>query len=124
MRFKVDENLPVDVAEILRLNQHDALTVLNEQLGGHSDLELVQVCIAEQPVLITLDLDFADLRHYPPECFPGIIVLRPNIQTIPTLLQLMDRVMALLGSEPLAGHLWIVDERRVRVRGSSVSGNP
>jgi predicted nuclease of predicted toxin-antitoxin system len=65
MRFKVDENLPIEVAELLRQHQHDALTVLDQQLGGHPDPDVAQVCLVERRALVTLDLDFSDIRHYP-----------------------------------------------------------
>jgi hypothetical protein len=32
MRFKVDENLPIDVAEILRANNHDAMTIFDQEM--------------------------------------------------------------------------------------------
>jgi hypothetical protein len=31
MRFKIDENLPVEVAELLRANMHDAMTIFDQQ---------------------------------------------------------------------------------------------
>jgi hypothetical protein len=31
-----------------------------------------------RPGLVTLDLDFANIRAYPPAEYPGIVVLRPN----------------------------------------------
>jgi len=37
MKFKVDENLPVEVAEVLRDAGHDAVTVVEEGLGGRED---------------------------------------------------------------------------------------
>lgn len=124
MRFKTDENLPDEVAALLRQHQHDALTVLDQRLGGHPDPDIAQVCRAEARALVTLDLDFSDIRQYPPADHPGIIVLRPASQTIPRLLHLMAGVIALLDQEPLDGHLWVVDEQRVRIRGSSASGGP
>lgn len=33
MRFKVDENLPVEAAEVLRQAGHEAATVLEQQHG-------------------------------------------------------------------------------------------
>jgi predicted nuclease of predicted toxin-antitoxin system len=124
MRFKVDENLPAAVAERLQQAQHDAHTILDEQLGGHPDSDVAQVCLDERRALVTLDLDFSNIRQYPPEDYPGIIVLRPGVQSIPAVLQLMTGVISLLGQEPLEGHLWVVDERRVRIRGSNASGSP
>lgn len=40
MRFKVDQNLPVEVAVALRAAGHDAHTVYEEQLAGTPDPEL------------------------------------------------------------------------------------
>ena len=37
MEFKVDENLPVEVANLLRQVGYDAITVLKQHLGGSSD---------------------------------------------------------------------------------------
>ena len=57
MKFKVDENLPVRVAQRLQEAGHDAVTVLDQQLGGATDAVLVQICQQENRALITLDLD-------------------------------------------------------------------
>jgi predicted nuclease of predicted toxin-antitoxin system len=124
MRFKTDENMPIEVADLLRQHQPDAVTVLDQRLGGQPDPNLAIACQAEDRALVTLDLDFSDIRHYPPEHYPGIIVLRPTPQTVPSLMRLMARVISLLGQEPLDGHLWIVDDHRVRIRGSHPPGGP
>lgn len=62
MRFKVDENLPIDVAEILRANNHDAMTIFDQEMVGQPDLKVASVCRAEERALVTLDLDFSDIR--------------------------------------------------------------
>jgi Domain of unknown function (DUF5615) len=67
MRFKTDENLPVEVAELLRQHQHDALSVHDQQLAGQVDPRIARVCQTENRALVTCDLDFADIRAYPPE---------------------------------------------------------
>lgn len=120
MNFKTDENLPVEVADLLRQQGHDALSVVDQQLAGRPDVDVAAVCQAEKRAIVTLDLDFSDIRSYPPEEYFGIIVLRPIPQTISSILRLTSSVSALLDSEPLVGQLWIVDERQVRIRG----GNP
>ena len=40
MRFKVDENLPIEIAELLRTAQHDVKTVPEQMLMGEKDLAL------------------------------------------------------------------------------------
>jgi len=90
MRFKTDENVHPDVAA---------------------------ACQREGRTLLTLDLDFADIRLYPPPSFPGIIVLRLATQSRPHVLQSVRRLLPVLTESNLAASLWIVDEHSIRVRG-------
>lgn len=81
MKFKLDENLPELVRESLSELGRDAHTVAEEGLSGAQDEAVLQACIAEDRILITLDLDFSDIRSYPPGSYPGGWVLRPAKQT-------------------------------------------
>lgn len=72
MKFKVDENLPIEVAELLQESGHDAATVLDQQMSGETDTSLTAVCQREKRAIITLDLDFADICTYPPDQFAGL----------------------------------------------------
>jgi len=117
-RFKVDENLPAEIADLLRNEGHDAVSVADQSMSGCGDPALAKACREESRALVTLDLDFSDIRAYPPGEYQGIVVLRPMVQTSPSLIPLTGRMAALVGKEPLAGCLWIVDDAQVRVRGS------
>ena len=117
MEFKVDENLPFEVADLLRQVGYDAVTVAEQHLEGSPDSDIASVCQQERRVLITLDTDFADIRAYPPARFPGLIVLRLHKQDKPHVLQVIEHLIPLLSSEPLEALLWIVEEKRLRIRG-------
>lgn len=117
MRFKLDENLPSDLGALLRQSEHDAASVLDEDRGGAADASIAAICKSEQRILITLDLDFADIREYPPHDYSGIIVLRLARQDRDSVLAIAPRILDLLRSEAIAQHLWIVDEKRTRIRG-------
>jgi predicted nuclease of predicted toxin-antitoxin system len=67
MKFKIDENLPIEVAEILNQKGYEAKTVIDQNLSGEDDPEIASVFQTEERVLITLDIDFGDIRTYPPE---------------------------------------------------------
>ncbi len=116
MRFKVDENLPVETAEALRQAGYDAVTVLEQKYGGSADAQLANLCQHEGRMLVTLDIDFADIRAYPPAEFPGLVVLRLRQQDKPHVLDVLAHLIPLLGQEPLERYLWIVEEKRVRIR--------
>ena len=117
MKFKVDENLPVEVATLLRQNGYDTVTVLEQELGGKPDPDIALACQQESRALITIDTDFADIRAYPPRQFAGLIVLRLKRQDKLSVVNVLSRLIPVLSSEPLDGYLWIVEENRIRVRG-------
>jgi predicted nuclease of predicted toxin-antitoxin system len=119
MRFKVDENLHDDVAQTLRGRGHDAETVYDEGLRAEDDATIAGRCRQEGRAIVTLDLDFANITIYPPEDYPGLIVLRVGNQSRLHVLNTFSQVLDLIDREPLHGHLWIVEEHRVRIRGAS-----
>lgn len=116
MNFKIDENLPVEAADLLRHHGHDAATVIEQNMSGETDESIAAVCRREGRVLITLDLDFADIRTYPPSQYPGLIVMRVRQQNKTTVTSMIERISHAIGQEVLSGKLWIVDEERIRIR--------
>lgn len=119
MRCKIDEHLPLEIKDLLAQHRHEPLTVAEQGMAGSIDPDVVQVCRKEGRALLTLDLDFSDIRAYPPEDYHGIVVFRPAVQSISTLVRLTTRLLTLLEREPLVGHLWIVEDDRVRIREGS-----
>ena len=117
MKFKLDENLPIEIAMLLQSAQHDAVTVVNQQLSGADDQRILEVCLQEERALVKLDLDFADVRTYPPQQSHGIIVLRVRKQDKRHLINVFNQVLPHIGRQPLEHHLWIVEESRIRIRG-------
>ena len=117
MKFKIDENLPIEVAELLQQVGYDAATVYDQKLVGEADKNIATVCQAEERAIVTLDTDFADIRVYPPEAYSGIIVMRLKRQDKLTVLGIVARWIKVLSEKTLEGHLWIVDERQIRIRG-------
>jgi predicted nuclease of predicted toxin-antitoxin system len=66
VRFKIDENLPAEAAGILRGAGFDADTVEDEDLSRADDDTVAGRSRSEDRILVTLDLDFANIRAYPP----------------------------------------------------------
>lgn len=77
MRLKLDENLSRRLKEPLVAFGHDVQTVLEEGLCGRSDVEVGAAAKREGRLLLTLDVEYADLRKYPPGDHPGVILFRP-----------------------------------------------
>lgn len=124
MRVKIDENLHPDAAVAFRARGLDALTVRDQGMRGHRDADIASVCQAEGRGIVTLDLDFADVRLYPPQSYAGLLVLRLRHESRAHVLKVLNRILDLLDTESPVGHLWIVEEERVRIHGHSSEGLP
>lgn len=116
LRFKLDENTPKRALSVLRDQGHDVETAESEGMAGAEDQSILEACTVEARLLVTLDLDFADIREYPPGSHRGIWVLRPARQTFPAVLALIEAGIRLSAVERTAGQLWVIDENRVRIR--------
>jgi predicted nuclease of predicted toxin-antitoxin system len=117
VKFKIDENLPIDIAKLLRAASHDAVTVTEQGLIGEDDRRIIDLCLAEERALVTLDLDFSDVRSYPPEQYAGIVVLRVRSQDKKHVLTVFSTALSLFDHEQLSQRLWIVGETQIRIRG-------
>ncbi len=118
MKFKIDENLPVELRGLLRAHGHDAATVLDQSHGGRPDQFIFEVCKREDRAIMTLDTDFGDIRSYPPGSHAGIVLVRVACQDKAGVLRAVEGALPLLRTEPLAGRLWVVEETTVRIRDS------
>ncbi|MBK6326944.1 MAG: DUF5615 family PIN-like protein [Chloroflexi bacterium] len=116
MQIKLDENLPVELAVMLRQLGHDAETVPEENLDGADDDQVWQAAQAENRFLITQDLDFSNVQHFKPGTHHGVLLLRLNN---PTRRQLIQKVEVIFTSEAVAqwsGCLVVVTDRKIRVK--------
>ena len=116
MRVKLHENLQVQLKDLFTEAGHDATTVVDEGLGGASDTAVVTACLSEERVLLTQDLDFSDIRTYPPGGHFGIVVFRLSTGARGAVLEVASILMERLEEASPRGQLWIVEDTRIRVR--------
>lgn len=120
MKFKLDENLGLATARILREPGYDVSTVVDQKLQGSADQTIYDVCLREQRCLVTLDLDFANVLRFSPEPTAGIVVLRPpGPILVSTLAALTWQLLTALDLENVSGRLWIIEIGRVRIHQSN-----
>ena len=117
-RFKLDENVPLAAKAVLIEQGHDALTVLDQHLGGKDDDKIATVCAQEDRILVTIDLDFSDIRKYPPGSNPGIWILRPLTQSVDNCVALVRHAVVFSKTESPERALWIVESGKIRIRTS------
>ena len=114
MRFLVDENLPVDVAELLQSEGHDVLYLSRSPHRGATDKQVWLLGASQQRIIITRDLDFplADLPQP-----PGVVLVRvPDAFTRQQIAEVMARFMGGANFQQVAGKITVVAPGRIRVR--------
>ena len=73
MKFKLDENLPLEIADAFRDAGHEIDSVYNEGLTGAIDEKILAAIQIEGLILLTMDKGIADIRRFPPSEYPGIV---------------------------------------------------
>jgi predicted nuclease of predicted toxin-antitoxin system len=118
VHFLIDANLPRSAIGALTSRGHQVEFARDIGLGAAPDARIAERAIQTQAAILTRDLDFADVRQYPPERYAGIVILRlPDHFTAAEVVAVLERFIA----EPrfidnLPGRLAIVDDNRVRFR--------
>jgi predicted nuclease of predicted toxin-antitoxin system len=118
MRFLIDANLPRAVIAVVQSLGHRVEFARDIGLASATDEQIANHALQNGAALITRDLDFADIRRYPPDRYSGIVVLRlPDTAIAEEIAAALARFL----SEPgfiasLAGRLAVVELDRVRFR--------
>jgi predicted nuclease of predicted toxin-antitoxin system len=116
VKFKLDENLPTELAADLRALGHDAETVLDEGLRGAVDSALVRVATAEGRILLTLDKGIANLLQYPPHEHAGLVLFRPDSSGRRAVLEFMRAFLPRLLEMELQKKVTVAGPSRIRSR--------
>jgi predicted nuclease of predicted toxin-antitoxin system len=116
MKFKLDENLPLEIAGAFEALGHEIDTVQSEGLVGAPDIEILNHARAEGRILLTMDKGIADVRIFPPAEYPGIVLFRPSTSGCREVLRFVQEALTDLLSTDIAGRLVIVSPRGIRTR--------
>jgi|ERR1700733_9197121 predicted nuclease of predicted toxin-antitoxin system len=118
MRFLIDANLPRSLIAAIQRFEHQVEFARDIGLAAASDEAIGARARQSGAALLTRDLDFADIRRYPPEQYPGIVVLRlPDDTVAEEIVRVAERFLKEpVFLEHLAGRLAIVETDRVRFR--------
>jgi len=116
MKFKLDENLPLEIADAFRSAGHEIDSVHDEALTGASDEKILAAIQIEGQILLTMDKGIADIRRFPPAEYPGIVLFRPASSGRGEVLRFVQEALTDLLSTDIAGRLVIVSRRGIRTR--------
>ncbi len=115
MKLKLDENLPSGLTNLLGRLGHDADTVHEENLTGHSDREVWEAAQKESRFLITQDLDFSDLRRFSPGLHHGILLLRLHSPSRKNLAGRVEEIFLMEDVDNWAGCFVVATQRKIRL---------
>ncbi len=113
---KLDENLGQSAMELLQKAGYSVDRGTNEGLSGAKDPVVWQRVCQEGRFFITLDLDFSDVRRFPPGTHPGLLLLRPKDRSRDAVVRVLKRVLQEHPLSNLTGCLVVADEHRTRLR--------
>jgi predicted nuclease of predicted toxin-antitoxin system len=116
VRVKLDENLPLSAASIFAAAGHDVDTVEDEGLAGCDDPTVSRVATGVGRLVVTLDRGFGDIQRYPPGSHAGILVLRLDDQSAPSIRAALGTVVAATDLVALAGCVAVFRNGTLRVR--------
>lgn len=91
---KLNENLGRTHVEILRNAGYEVDRVHDQGLSGAADATVWEHVCSIDRFLVTLDLDFSDVRRYPPGTYPGILLIRARSRSRTAVAGVLSRVIA------------------------------
>jgi len=116
MRFLLDENVDLPLADHLKAQGHDVTAVATDYARSINDDEVLQIARADHRILITNDKDFGALIYQQRLEHTGVIFFRLRDEDVPTKIARLDEVLA-DHAEALADAAYVVvTDRRIRVR--------
>lgn len=124
MKIKLDENLSRYLKAPLEQRGHEVKTAGEEGLHGKSDVEVGAAAKGEERMIFTLDLEFADLRKFPPGSHPGVILFRPRSMGPRAVNQFVLKFVEDTDLAQLTRCIAVIEPDRIRVRRPPIDAEP
>jgi predicted nuclease of predicted toxin-antitoxin system len=116
MRLLADENIQAVTIRFLQGLGHDVIGVSQLGLAGMADEAVFRLAQTEGRVLLTFNMDFADLRDLAGKEHPGIIRLRVSDQRAAHLHPVLEGAIHHLALTDTKNGLVTVSDQRTRIR--------
>ena len=117
MKFVLDANIPHSAMNVFA-ETDEVVHVRAVGLGNARDIDILKYASEKQAVIVTRDLDFANIVRYPVNSHAGAVVLRvPSSFTAMQITTFLKWFLSEIGdTEKLLHALTIVEPNRYRVR--------
>jgi predicted nuclease of predicted toxin-antitoxin system len=120
LKFVIDEDMPRSTARVLKANGFEALDVRDYGLRGKNDEEIFVFAQENNAALVTGDLGFGNLLHYPVGSHSGIVIAHfPNEMSSSELSDQILKALMNLTEDDFKGNLIIIEPGKLRIRRKS-----
>jgi len=117
LKFVIDEDMPRSTARVLKANNFDALDVSDYGLRGKDDYEIFGFAQENKAILLTGDLGFGNLLHFPLGSHSGIVIAHfPNELSTSELNNQILKAFKNLEENDFQGNLIILEPDKLRIR--------
>jgi predicted nuclease of predicted toxin-antitoxin system len=116
MKFLLDMGISPEMSGVLRSFGHDAVHLHDEGLDTLPDLAILEKARDEGHVLLTHDLDFADLVAASGARLPSVVIFRLRNMRPEHVAKYVERVLRQSGKALEEGAILSVTEAMIRVR--------
>jgi predicted nuclease of predicted toxin-antitoxin system len=116
MRFLADMGVDIRVVKWLREKGHDASHLRDEGLHRMPNGEIFNKAISENRVILTFDLDFAEIVALSKGQKVSVVLFRLHDTRTSHLIKRLDTVLSESGEALNKGAVIVVEESRHRVR--------
>jgi predicted nuclease of predicted toxin-antitoxin system len=114
MKLYLDQMFRLDLAQLLRAQDHDVLCAIEAEQETADDTEVLRLAIHEDRILVTMDEHFGHWAILPLNKHPGVIRLKAHPTTTANIARLLLPFLALHDQEELCDHLVILSSRAER----------
>jgi predicted nuclease of predicted toxin-antitoxin system len=116
VRFLADMGVGMNVVRELRAGGHDAIHLRDEGLQRLPDPDIFAKAIAEDRIVLTFDLDFADIVAAAGSTSASVIIFRLRNARAEHVSERLSAALAAAISALKSGAIVMVEESRVRIR--------
>jgi len=116
MKFILDANMPYSAKKVFQQSDR-AIHVRDIGLADASDDEILERARQEDAVLVSRDLDFANIIVHPINTHAGAVVLRvPSQFTADDIKKVLKQFLSVVDRNSLSQSLTIVEPGQFRIR--------
>lgn len=117
MRFLLDANIPFSAKTIFAETNYQVEHVRDVHLQHASDEDIMAYAKSIEAVVVSRDLDFANILRFPPQHYCGVIVLRlDQFASAQDIKVTLSNFISGIQSIQLKGCVLILEKNRWRLR--------